>query len=226
MTSDPKIPGNDTDIDSELESIRSQWQAMDQAEPPELLDQAVINAARRELEASRPGRRPLRWLGGFATAAVVILALSIVVQQPPPPVVLAPEQAPEIRVEERALTDSVGRNSGAARAVPRERRDDMNGLEKQADSPDAAALEAAPAPASSPATMKAMRSEDLAESEIAGTPEAFSTISEPPVRNAEAWIERLLELSTAGKDEELEREIEAFRAHYPDHPLPAVLTER
>ncbi len=49
-------------------------------EPPDLLDQAVLNAARRQLERSRR-RRSMGWLGAFATAAVVVLALTIVVRQ-------------------------------------------------------------------------------------------------------------------------------------------------
>ncbi len=70
-------PGSDWERG--LESVRSTLSAMESVEPPDLLDQAVLNTARRELAASR--RKPMRWVGAFATAAVVVLALSIVVQQ-------------------------------------------------------------------------------------------------------------------------------------------------
>jgi hypothetical protein len=85
MTMDPKDrkpetnPGSDWEQD--LESIRSALSTMESVEPPDLLDQAVLNTARRELAASR--RKPMRWIGAFATAAVVVLALTIVVQQDP-----------------------------------------------------------------------------------------------------------------------------------------------
>jgi len=65
--------------EQDLESVRSALSGLESVEPPDLLDQAILNTARRELTASRP--RPMRWVGAFATAAVVILALSIVVQQ-------------------------------------------------------------------------------------------------------------------------------------------------
>ena len=76
-------PGGNWEQD--LESVRSALPGLESAEPPELIDQAVLNTARRELAASRPKpvRWPMRWVGAFATAAVVVLALSIVVQQDP-----------------------------------------------------------------------------------------------------------------------------------------------
>ena len=83
MTMDPKDqkpelnPGGDWEQD--LEMIWSALPELESVEPPDLLDQSVLNAARRELTATR--RRPVRWFGGLATAAVVVLALSIVIQQ-------------------------------------------------------------------------------------------------------------------------------------------------
>ncbi len=83
MTMDPKDqkselnPGHDWEQD--LEVIRSALPDLDSAEPPELLDQAVLNSARRDLATT--SRQPARWIGAIATAAVVVLALSIVVQQ-------------------------------------------------------------------------------------------------------------------------------------------------
>jgi len=85
MMMDPKDrkpelnPGNNWEQD--LESIRSAMSGLESVEPPDLLDQAVLNTARRELTASRP--KPMRWIGAFATVTVVVLALSIVVQQDP-----------------------------------------------------------------------------------------------------------------------------------------------
>jgi len=57
--------------EQDLESVRSALSGLESVEPPDLLDQAILNTARRELTASRP--RPMRWVGAFATAAVVIL---------------------------------------------------------------------------------------------------------------------------------------------------------
>jgi hypothetical protein len=88
MTMDPKdkksdisqAGGPEQDLDAaDLAMIQSAWSGLEELEPPELIDQAVLNAARRELDARR--RKPLRWIGAFATASVMVLALTIVLQQ-------------------------------------------------------------------------------------------------------------------------------------------------
>ena len=61
-------------LSEELGRLQSDWDRQERVEPPELLDQAVLNAARRDLEP-RPSRGLLPWLGGLSTAAVVVLAL-------------------------------------------------------------------------------------------------------------------------------------------------------
>lgn len=65
--------------DADLAEIQQAYYGLEAIEPPELLDQAILNAARRELATRR--RKPLRWIGAFATATVVVLALTIVIQQ-------------------------------------------------------------------------------------------------------------------------------------------------
>jgi hypothetical protein len=88
MTMDPKdrkseasqAGGPERDLDAtELAMIQASWSELESPEPPELIDQTVLNTARRELANRR--RKPLRWIGAFATASVVVLALTIVVQQ-------------------------------------------------------------------------------------------------------------------------------------------------
>jgi hypothetical protein len=68
------------EIEADLEQVMGAVAGVEKAEPPELIDQAVMNMARRELAAASR-RRPLRWLGALGTLTVVVLALSIVVQQ-------------------------------------------------------------------------------------------------------------------------------------------------
>jgi len=80
MTSDPRDKNSGPEFEQDLETVRSAWSSLEQTDPPELLDQAVLNTARRQLGARRRSR-PLRWVGGFATAAVIVLALTIVIQQ-------------------------------------------------------------------------------------------------------------------------------------------------
>lgn len=84
------------ELAADLESVGAAWSALNREHPPELLDQAVLGAARRA--AGAPGRRQpqprfhrRRWLGGFATAAVIVLAVTLVIERgaeapaPPPP---------------------------------------------------------------------------------------------------------------------------------------------
>jgi len=80
MTSDPRDQQSGPEFEQDLEAVRSAWSGLEQTNPPDLLNQAVLNTARRKLNARRKSR-PLRWLGGFATATVIVLALTIVIQQ-------------------------------------------------------------------------------------------------------------------------------------------------
>jgi hypothetical protein len=80
MTSDPRDQQSGPEFEQDLEAVRSAWSGLEQTNPPELLNQAVLNTARRELVARRRSR-PLRWLGAFATATIVVLALTVVIEQ-------------------------------------------------------------------------------------------------------------------------------------------------
>ena len=68
MNSHPHGTHGGRPIDPDLGAVQSAWSELEQCEPPDLLDQAVLNAARRQLERSRR-RRSMGWLGAFATAA-------------------------------------------------------------------------------------------------------------------------------------------------------------
>jgi hypothetical protein len=83
MKMDPKDQRNEAPLDASLEedliAIREILSDQDNQEPPSMLDQAVLNAARRDLTGKK--RSPIRWISAFATASVLVLALTIVVQQ-------------------------------------------------------------------------------------------------------------------------------------------------
>lgn len=190
------------DLRADLETVAAAWSALTQAQPPDLLDQAVLNAARRALaDPPRSARRPLGWplgwptrlLGALATAAVVVLAVNVVLEQsreapmPPPPASDAYEAVRSPTAPKLEATDE-----DAARAVSAEAR---------------SAQQSAPAPA-------AAMEQDLAEPAREASP-----------ARPEAWIERLRELKTGGDSEAFQRELAAFRATYPAYPLPPELLE-
>ena len=80
MSNQQQDPGRDPDLGKAAEALGAAWTKLEQTEPPDMLDQAILNAARRDLE-QRTRRVRRRWLGALTTAAVVVLALAITVQQ-------------------------------------------------------------------------------------------------------------------------------------------------
>jgi hypothetical protein len=213
MTNHKRDNGDRDTLDKDLETVRSAWSAMSREEPPELVDQAVLNRARRAVESVR--RRPTRWMGAFATATVILLAVTLyVLQQPslPPPVPTGPDG---LKLERAG--DELREKNGSARAEEQKLRSKnvTTAPQRTIRSP-----QAMPAPKS--ALPVAEEAETAAES-TADSPalnrEAFSDAPDP-----EAWIERLLALRAAGKQEELQTELTAFREAFPDYPLPPELT--
>ena len=72
--------GNGQSLDKGLEDIGRAYGKLEREQPPELLDQAILNKARREVEA-RPRWTQFGWLHGLTTAAVFVLAFSVVLNQ-------------------------------------------------------------------------------------------------------------------------------------------------
>jgi hypothetical protein len=201
MNSDPRDKPNKPEFDPDLAAVRSAWEGLEQTEPPDLIDQAVLNTARRHLE--RP-RRPLRWLGAFASAIVVVLALAIVVRQdqqgPVPPV-----------------PDSDGFRMDRDTPVPAKTKQEYEQMmqdEPRKARPELRQIAPAAASEAQPVQGKEtqLRPLDAVEEDAAGP-------------DPEAWIERMLALRAAGRLEELEAELADFRRSWPDYPLPPELLD-
>ena len=202
MSDDARNGGIERSPGRDLETIRAAWQVLQQDEPPKLLDQSVRNQARRALPARRR-LRSLHWLGSLATAAVVILAVAIVIQQdqqgPVPPV----PKSDGFRLDEAADTE--------------ERVGETRAIEQDPGSTEIMLQRAAPAAASE-------RMPPIAEEAVPGVlEEAMEADAAAPA--PEDWVERLLQLQQAGRQEEFRAELEAFRQAYPRYPLPPALRE-
>jgi len=132
MTTDRQDQRTKKDYEQDLESVRVALSGPEPAEPPHLLDQAVLNTARRELEkpsAAWTRRIRLRWLGALSTAAIVVLALTVVVQQEQPVPRPAPPAADGLRLEQDVRDGQSNEKrsdelSAKARAVPPVVRDE------------------------------------------------------------------------------------------------------
>jgi len=124
MTSDPRSHKTNQTLERELEEIRAVLTDQDAPEPPELLNQAVLNAARRELEGREKSslrRFPVRWMGAFATASVVLLALGLIVQQEQESTGLVTDEADQAILETAA--PMVESKKAAARLAVQESAD-------------------------------------------------------------------------------------------------------
>ena len=201
MTNDPgkteRTERAGDDLAADLESISAAWAALNREQPPELLDRAVLGAARRAAAASgrhqsRPWFRHRRWLGGLATAAVIVLALTLVIEQG----VEAPTPPPS-----RSDGYQLPRPSAAPRAELRSNAAEV------ADTLEEAADAAAKGPAERMAVPLESRAADQA------------------LPDPDAWIERLRQLKADGETTVFRAELAAFRAAYPDYALPPELLE-
>ena len=241
MTDKPRIPEDQQAFENELHAVQAEWDRMESVQPPELVDQAVLNAARRDLAPPRE-RKSLRWLGGFATATVVVLAVTLMLQQESqlsePSLqdtgAFRSNAEPAVRLEESAALPAEQAPLPAAqpRALTREakRREQAAPVQPGAEQSDA--MKSAITPGAVRADRLSMTPGIPAE---AGTPQAelsaAAAVAEEEAdhdlapRGAEDWIRHMLELRDYGQTKRLAGEIAAFRHYYPEHPLPDALVE-
>ena len=74
---------NDKSLSEGLDKLSHEYGLLEQDEPPELLDQAILNSAHRAVE-KKPHWMKFGWLHGLTTAAVFVLAFSIFLNQRDP----------------------------------------------------------------------------------------------------------------------------------------------
>jgi hypothetical protein len=74
---------NDKSLSEGLDKLSHKYGLLEQDEPPELLDQAILNSAHRAVE-KKPHWMKFGWLHGLTTAAVFVLAFSIILNQREP----------------------------------------------------------------------------------------------------------------------------------------------
>jgi hypothetical protein len=189
-------------LEQELEALRRSGAGSEPSEPPALLDQAVMNMARRALP-KHPARQRMRWLGAFATATVVVLAFTFALQQDP----LSPPDSDGLHLEPLPEAEKRTERPAAIR----------ESTTRQAPVPARSGEEPHAARADAEAAAVDRQADDMEFSAAADTGDAN--------REAEAWIERLLSLHESQQTERLEAELSAFRKAYPDYPLPPELLD-
>ena len=80
MNNRPNNGENDQSLSNDLDRLGDAYRQLPHEEPPELLDQAVLNSAHRAVE-KKPHWMQFGWLHGLTTAAVFVLALSLIFNQ-------------------------------------------------------------------------------------------------------------------------------------------------
>jgi hypothetical protein len=71
---------NDQSLNDDLDRLGHAYGRLEQEEPPELLDQAILNRAHRAVE-NKPHWMKFSWLHGLTTAAVFVLAFTLILNQ-------------------------------------------------------------------------------------------------------------------------------------------------
>jgi len=71
---------NDKSLNEGLDKLSREYGLLEKDEPPELLDQAILNSAHRAVEKKSHWMK-FGWLQGLTTAAVFVLAFSIILNQ-------------------------------------------------------------------------------------------------------------------------------------------------
>ena len=225
MTTDPKNQKSGPGFEQDLEKLGTAWNSMDQAEPPDLLDQAILNSAARALEG-KPlpwwKKRPLHWAGAAATAMVLVLTITLVVQQDPMAPAPAMLEQDELK-QDRDDSDLSNKSEVSADAVEfrKERPAEEMGRSQEIAEPDAKMAKRLAAPAPPQASLAAS---PVLEEEVTDKP-AELPITTGSITSADDWVEQLLELKAEGKEQELMEQLAAFRKAYPDYALPTELQD-
>ena len=209
--------------------ISQRYRELGTAEPPPALDRAILAAARRATSRHR-------WYSSLAAAAVLIFAVAIAVQIERRPPEQVPMSAPSAPVSEQAAPQE--REAPAAtpaKPVPYQRaRPDAQFAPEPPARTESTPSAPAPAPTqganvASPAAGSAADAERKRADEMRAAPQLQSSRvmprsasraaqleEEPPER----WLARIIELRRAGRHEEADKQLAAFRQHNPNYKVP------
>jgi len=213
-------------------------------EPPRVLDEAILAAARR---SARPWTR--RWGVPLSLAAVLVLSVTVTLriqhEQPgidmPAPVkkevarvdgpAAAAPQKPSLRREAEAFPSASQDRAAAENRATAAAPEAVSSAAQQAEAPAlakranadagsvagsaAGAVAAPPAPAA-PA-MRAMQRERVAADRME---------AQRPALTPQQELERIADLRKEQKHDEADKALAEFRKHYPDFRIPEAMLER
>lgn len=209
---------HDRSLNETLDKLGQTYAQVGTEEPPELLDMAILNSARRALER-KPQWLKFGWLHGLTTAAVFVLALSLIINQ----------REQQAAVDNAIQADKLEPTSLASPAK-KQTSDSQTGQLRQAakESAELRMEQRAPgvtAPASPSQTqalgdaLQEFRPSESAvraqQSDAAVADGARSNID----AQAEEQLQTIINMKQSG-DKRWEAELKTFIESHPGYPLP------
>ena len=181
-----------------MAELEARYAELSREQAPALVDQAVLNLARRELARERRVRnRAMRWIGAFSTVSILLITLGVVVQQ---------------YKQAQPLSPGNGSNDVApASQLPA--RETFRLEQAKPAREQGQARMGKSAAASAERTDHAVS----ADEDRQRTPDHAS--------DPDAWLHYILQLKQEGLGDRAASELRAFRQAYPDYPLPESLRD-
>ncbi len=227
---------DDRALEQDLESLGQAYQRLGPDEPPALLDQAILNSAKRAAE-NKPGWMDFGWIHGLTTAAVIVLTVSIVLtqRQTPLPEQVSPMPAeatspePDILIERETHMQLSTERADSLAEPKRMRRSEnssgllmdlsaMDKLEESVAAPAAVTAENETAGESMSQASK-LRLEHRSIAPIGALETRFKQSQQLSV---EEQLQAILKLKQAG-DSRWESMLKSFITDHPGYPLPDAL---
>jgi hypothetical protein len=227
---------------SDDDKISRRYRELARDEPPRQIDEAVLAAARRAVDA-RPaplvaptGRR--RWYFPLAAAAIIVLAVAVTVH--------VERQSPDLEMVEAPLRQEPAPAAQAPAEPPREftldpKREAPQKLRAQREAEvlaDSEKRQVAPAaPAASPPETSTSEARDSVRADAAARPQARAeTQSVMREKSAalgalaraspEQWLQGIADLRSQGRHDEADKALAEFRRAYPDYRLSEAMLEK
>lgn len=185
--------------------ISQRYRELPREEPPRHVDDAILAAARRAVDA-RPaplvtpaGRR--RWYFPLAAAAIIVLAVAVTVQ-----------------VERQQRDVEVAEAPAAVAPPPREEQPAAPKREVFAPEPKpAASLERRAQKATAPL---ADLQKAPAHAEVSGVAGKLQAVS------PEQWLQGIADLRRQGRHDEADKSLAEFKRAHPDYKIPEAMLEK
>jgi hypothetical protein len=197
-------------------------------EPPMRLDSAILSQAKEAVEKKPRTWMRIGWIAPLVTTAVALLTVSLVIQMKQEhPEAIAPAPAPQI--DERLKDDL--RQAEPTKTLKRKPAAPAHEMEQPLNEMKAAparGLVEQPKKEGAAGRPEVRMRDNTVETDsimpTMGSPAAVQAILEAEAHlEPEKWIEKIRSLLEQDKTDVALKELEAFKATYPDYKLPADL---